>query len=81
MIHANKNYNNNYYVDVHVHALTLWLFIFVNILDNPNLVEPVICHLQHKTPIYHTVTGFESTVDDIAMVQVLHTLMTVCRNV
>lgn len=81
MIHANKNYNNNYYVHVHVHALTLWLFICVNILGNPNIIEPVICHLQHKTPIYHTVTGFESTVDDITMVQVLHTLMTVCRNV
>lgn len=81
MIHANKNYNNNYYVHVDVHALTLWLFICVNILGNPNLIKPVVCHLQHKTPIYHTVTRFESTVDDITMVQVLHTLMTVCRNV
>lgn len=64
-----------------VHALTLWLFINVNVLSKPNLIAPIICHLQHKTPIYHAVTGFESPVDDITMVQVLHTLMTVCGNV
>lgn len=61
-----------------VHQLTFWPFVItVNALGDQNLIEPIICHLQYKAPVYHTVTGFEASVYDAAVVQVLHSLMTV----
>lgn len=58
-----------------MHQLTFRLFLFsVNVLDNQNFIEPIVSHFQHKPPVYHTVAGFQPSVDDVAMVQVLHTL-------
>lgn len=58
-----------------VDELTLrFVFICAHTLSNHNFTEPVICHLQHKAAIDHTVPGFEPPVDDIAVVQVLHPL-------
>ncbi len=59
--------------------LTLWFFLVsVNVLGNQNFIEAIICHLQYKAPVYHTVTGFEPSVDDVTIVQVLNSLITVC---
>lgn len=59
--------------------LTLGLFVISdNALGNQNFIEAIICHLQYKAPVYHTVTGFEPSVDDVTIVQVLHSLITVC---
>lgn len=60
-----------------MHELTLRLFLInVNVLGNQNFIEPIVCHLQHKAPIYHTVTGFEPSMDDVMIMQVLHCLVT-----
>lgn len=62
-----------------VHELTFRLFLFcVNALGNQDFIVSIIRHLQHKAPIYHTVTGFEPTVDDVTVVQVLNSLMRDC---
>lgn len=58
-----------------MYQLTFRLFLFtVNVLANQNFIEPIVSHFQHKPPVYHTVAGFQSPVDDVTMVQVLHTL-------
>lgn len=62
-----------------MHELTLRLFLVsVDALGNQNFIEPVICHLQYKAPVYHTVTRFEPSVADVTIVQVLQSLITVC---
>lgn len=59
-------------------GLTLRLFLVsVDALGNQNFVEPVICHLQYKAPVDHTVPRFEPSMADVAMVQVLQSLITV----
>ncbi|TNN72479.1 hypothetical protein EYF80_017255 [Liparis tanakae] len=46
--------------------------MIVNALGDQNSIEPVICHFQYKAPVYHTVAGFEPSVDDVTIVQILH---------
>lgn len=70
-----ENQRENFYSYYSVCELTLgFLFIHVHTLTNQNVVEAIICHLQHEAAVYHTVPGFEPSVDDITIVQVLHPL-------
>lgn len=58
-----------------VHLLTLRLFLVCfDVLRHQNFIKSVIGHLQHKAPVHHTVARLESSVDDVTMVQVLHSL-------
>lgn len=50
-----------------------WLDILES-LSLQNLVKAVVCDLQDKTPVHHTVTGLETTVGHSMVVEVLHTL-------
>lgn len=75
MLTDKENQRENFYYNYSVRELTLgFLFIHVCTLTNQNVVEAIICHLQHEAAVYHTVPGFEPSVDDITIVQILHPL-------
>ena len=64
----------NSFVDSH--ELTLIIFLFsVKALGNHNFIVAIICHLQYEATVYQTVSGFESSVDDVMIVEVLHRLI------
>lgn len=75
MLTDKENQQENFYYYYSVCELTLgFFFIHVHTLTNQNGIEAIICHLQHEAAVYHTVPGFEPSVDDITIVQVLHPL-------
>lgn len=74
MLRDKENQQGNFYY-YSVCELTLGFFVIhVHTLINQNVIEAIICHLQHEAAVYHTVPGFEPSVDDITIVQVLHRL-------
>lgn len=75
MLTDKENQQENSSYSYSVCELTLgFFFIHVHTLTNQNAIEAIICHLQHEAAVYHTVPGFEPSVDDITIVQVLHPL-------
>jgi len=51
-------------------------FFFGTLLGLQQFIKAVVCNLQDKASIHHTVMRLQSAVGEIFMVQVLHTLWT-----
>lgn len=56
---------------------SLTIFRWLNVRESlglQDLVVAIVCDLQDKTPVHHTVTGLQATVGHSAVMKVLHTL-------